>query len=447
MPDFDLVVIGGGSGGLATARRAARYGAKVLVAEGGRLGGTCVNVGCVPKKIMYNAASLSEALDDAPDYGFELTRHGFDWARLKRSRDAHVARLNDIYRRNLEVDGVALRRARARLHPEGVSIGAELVTAPHIVIATGGRPKLPEVPGAELGITSDQFFELETLPRRVAVVGAGYIGVELAGVFSSLGSDVTLVLRGEHLLKEFDTTLRETLLEQMTDAGIDLVSRCELLGVRQESHGTFELMGRHGQSHAGFDCLLWAIGREPNTSSIDLESRAVRTTADGYVEVDEYQNTSAKGIYALGDVTGQRQLTPVAIAAGRKLADRLFGGQPDSKLDYANIPSVVFSHPPIGTVGLTEDEAHATFGDSVKCYTSSFRNLYYAVTDKKPTTVVKLVTAGASERVVGVHVIGMGADEMIQGFAVALVMGAKKADLDRTVAIHPTAAEELVTLS
>lgn len=446
MPDFDLVVIGGGSGGLATARRAAAHGAKTLVVEGARLGGTCVNVGCVPKKIMVNAASLSDALDDASDYGFELTRHGFDWARLKRSRDTHVARLNDIYLRNLEVDGVELRRGWARLHPEGVSIADDLIKAPHVVIATGGRPKIPEVPGADLGITSDQFFELKTLPKRVAVVGAGYIGVELAGVFAKLGSEVTLVLRGEHLLKEFDSTLRETLLEQMTDAGIDLVSRCELSEVRRESHGTLELVGRHGQSHAGFDCLLWAIGREPNTGSLDLSSREIATTAEGYVEVDDYQNTSSPGVYAVGDVTGKRQLTPVAIAAGRKLADRLFGGQPDSKLDYSNIPSVVFSHPPIGTVGLTEDEAHTTYGDSIKCYISSFRNLYYSVTSKKPTTVVKLVTAGASERVVGIHVIGKGADEMIQGFAVALVMGATKADLDRTIAIHPTAAEELVTL-
>jgi glutathione reductase (NADPH) len=446
MPDFDLVVLGGGSAGLAAARRAARHGAKVLVVEGGRLGGTCVNVGCVPKKVMFNAASVAGCLDEAADYGFSLTRSGFDWALLKRSRDDVVHKLNDIYQRNLDVDGVTLKRGWGRLHQDGVVVDDRVYTATHTLIATGGRPRVPRIVGAEFGITSDQFFELETLPRRVAVMGAGYIGVELAGIFRALGSEVTLLLRGEELLKGFDAMLRETLLEEMTKSGIEVVARSEISEVRRAPGGTLELLGTREQRLAGFDCLLWAIGREPSTSALALVERGVRTSPEGFIEVDAYQNTSAPRVYAVGDVTGRRPLTPVAIAAGRKLADRVFGENPESKLDYDNIPSVVFSQPPIGTVGLTEAEARAAFGDSVKCYTSTFRNLYYAVTRKRPATAMKVVTVGDSEKVVGIHVLGKSADELIQGFAVALVMGATKADLDRTVAIHPTAAEELVTL-
>lgn len=446
MSDFDLVVIGAGSGGMAAARRAAAYGAKVALIEGGRLGGTCVNVGCVPKKVMFNAASVAECLDEAADYGFSVTRAGFDLAQLKRARDGVVQKLNAIYQRNLDVDGVELFRGWARLHSGGVVVGDRVLRTAHTLIATGGRPRVPRIPGAELGITSDQFFEIEALPKRVAVVGAGYIGVELAGIFHALGSQVTLVLRGQRLLKGFDAMLRETLLDEMTKSGIEVVTHADLTEVVRSSTGELELRDTHGQRHAGFDCLLWAVGREPNTESLGLGERGVRASPEGFIEVDAYQNTSAARVYAVGDVTGQRQLTPVAIAAGRKLADRVFGGKPESKLDYANIASVVFSHPPIGTVGLSEEAARATFGDSVKVYMSTFRNLYYSVTAKKPVTSVKLVTAGATEKVVGIHAIGKSADELIQGFAVALVMGATKADFDRTVAIHPTAAEELVTL-
>lgn len=446
MPEFDLVVIGGGSGGMAAARRAAAHGAKVALVEAGRLGGTCVNVGCVPKKIMFNAASVAECIDEATDYGFDLTRSGFDLARLKRSRDEVVSMLNAIYQRNLDVDGVELVRGWGRLHAEGVAVGDRVLQAPHTLIATGGRPRVPRIPGAKLGITSDDFFELETLPERVAIVGGGYIGVEFAGIFQALGAQVSVVLRGQQLLKEFDATLRETLLDEMTKSGIEVVAHCEVAEVLRRPAGDLELRGTRGQVHAGFDCLIWAIGREPNTESLALSERGVEASPEGFIEVDAYQNTSTAGVYAVGDVTGKRQLTPVAIAAGRKLADRIFGGNPESKLCYDNIASVVFSHPPIGSVGLTEEEARASFGDTVKCYTSTFRNLYYSVTARKPVTVVKLVTVGATEKVVGIHVIGKSADELIQGFAVALVMGATKADLDRTVAIHPTAAEELVTL-
>lgn len=446
MPDYDLVVIGGGSGGMAAARRAAAHGAKVALVEAGRLGGTCVNVGCVPKKVMFNAASVAESIDDAGDYGFSLSRLGFDFARLKRSRDDVVANLNAIYERNLAIDGVELVQGWARLHAEGVSVGDRLLRAAHTLIATGGRPRVPGIAGAELGITSDQFFELESLPQRVAIVGGGYIGVELAGIFHALGSEVTLILRGQQVLRGFDATLRETLLDEMTKSGIEVVTHCDLVKVVRQDTGDLELHGCREQKHGGFDCLLWAVGREPNTESLSLSERGIEASPEGFIAVDAYQNTSASGVYAVGDVTGQRELTPVAIAAGRKLAERLFGGKPLEKLDYDNVPSVVFSHPPIGTVGLTEEEARASYGDTVKCYTSTFRNLYYSVTERKPVTAIKLVTVGATEKLVGIHVIGKSADELIQGFAVALVMGATKADLDRTVAVHPTAAEELVTL-
>ncbi len=447
MEELDYLVIGGGSGGLASARRAALHGAKVGLIEAGKLGGTCVNLGCVPKKVMYNAAHLGTLLEDAADYGFDIERKGFDWKALKTSRDAYLARLNQIYARNLALDEVKRFSGRARFVDSGVvQVGDQRLCAKHILIAVGGSPRVPKLPGAELGITSDGFFALEQPPEWVAIVGAGYIGVELAGIFHALGSRVTLVLRGEKLLRNFEPVLREALLEEMTAVGIDIVSSFNVAALSPAEGNMLNLANDHGESFDCFDSVLWAIGRTPNTDDLGLERAGVRLDAEGHVIVDEWQNTNVDGVYAVGDVTGKVQLTPVAIAAGRKLADRLFGGDAEAKVDYNNVPTVVFSHPPIGTVGLTEDEARARFGGSVKCYATRFDTIYHAVTRRKSKTVMKVVTAGPREKVVGIHVIGMGADEMIQGFAVALVMGATKADLDRTIAIHPTAAEELVTL-
>jgi glutathione reductase (NADPH) len=415
--------------------------------EGGRLGGTCVNVGCVPKKIMVTAASLAEKLEDAQAYGFDVGEVNFSFSHLKRRRDAYVAFLNQVYERNLSMDGVEWVRGWARfVEPGIVKVGDRLLGGEHTLVATGTRPRTLDKPGTEFGITSDGFFELEELPRRVAVVGAGYIGVELAGVLNALGSDVTLVLRGQQLLRGFDDMVRDSLLEQMAENGIDIVSRCEIARVEKEPAGTLCLHGEEGETQSGFDCVLWAIGREPRLDGLDLEKTGMALDAEGFVAVDEWQNTSIPGHYAVGDITGQKLLTPVAIAAGRHLADRLFGGKTQAKLDYETVPSVVFSHPPIGTVGLTEDEAREAYGDATKCYTSRFINLYHGVTEHRPRTSMKLVTAGRNERIVGLHVIGLGADEMLQGFAVAVVMGATKADFDRTVAIHPTAAEEFVTM-
>ena len=445
---YDYLVIGGGSGGIASARRAAHYGVSVLLIECGRIGGTCVNVGCVPKKVMWNTSRVAEILQDADAYGFDVRKTGFDWLTIKKARDAYIERLHDIYHRGLVEAGVQKIEGFARfVDNHTVAVGNQTFDAEHILIATGGRPIMPDLPGAEHGITSDGFFELEHLPQSVAVVGAGYIAVELAGVLNSLGSEVTLLLRKEHLLRTFDATLRETLMEEMENAGINILTCLQLQGIEREGNGRLTLRRSGNAVFSGFDQVLWAIGRSPNTDKIGLEHTDIETDETGFVITDAYQDTSVERVYAVGDVDGRRALTPVAIAAGRLLADRLFGQQTDARLDYDNIPTVVFSHPPIGTVGLTEDEAREQFGERmVKVYQSRFTNMYYSVLNRKSPTVVKLVTVGERERIVGCHIIGDFADEIIQGFAVAVKMGAFKRDFDNTVAIHPTVAEEFVTL-
>lgn len=445
---YDFLVIGGGSGGIAAAKRAAGYGARAAVIEAGRIGGTCVNRGCVPKKVMWNASTLAELLHDAPDYGFDVKVAGFDWSTIKQSRDAYIEHLNAIYHRGLdtasveEIAGVGVFR-----DPHTIAVDGSALSADHILIATGSAADIPDVPGAGLGITSDDFFELEHHPRCVMVVGAGYIAVELAGLLNGLGSEVSMLLRKEIFLRRFEAVLRETLMEEMQNAGVNIMPCIHLQQLSKAADGTIQLSTASGETYSGFDTLIWAIGRSPNTRNLGLEHTGVATAQGGQIVVDEYQNANVDGIYALGDVTGKWMLTPVAIAAGRKLADRLFGGQPDARLEYENIPTVIFSHPPIGTVGMTEDEAHELYGHSeVKVYQSRFTNMYHAVTRRKPPTVMKLVTVGAREKVVGCHIIGAQADEMIQGFAVAVKMGATKKDFDMTIAIHPTSAEELVLM-
>ncbi|KAM6072983.1 glutathione reductase, mitochondrial isoform 3-T3 [Theristicus caerulescens] len=420
---YELLVLGGGSGGLAGARRAAELGARVALVEPSRLGGTCV---------MWNAAIHAEFIHDHADYGFETPSVKFNWRTIKEKRDAYVRRLNEIYENNVKKAHIDIIRGYGKFtaDPEPtIEVDGKKYTAPHILIATGGRPAVPpdsEIPGASLGITSDGFFDLEDLPRRSVIVGAGYIAVEIVGILSTLGSKSSLLIRREKV---------KTVTK----------SPCGLLDVTVTSsapgHKPTERVIRD------VDCLLWAVGREPNTEELCLDRVGVQVDAKGHVVVDEYQNTTRKGVYAVGDVCGRALLTPVAIAAGRKLAHRLFEDKKESRLDYHNIPTVVFSHPPIGTVGLTEDEAVAAHGrENVKIYSTSFTPLYYAVTRRKVKCVMKLVCAGKEEKVVGLHMQGLGCDEMLQGFAVAIKMGATKADLDNTVAIHPTSAEELVTL-
>ncbi|NUN13897.1 MAG: glutathione-disulfide reductase [Myxococcales bacterium] len=445
----DFLVIGAGSGGIAAARRAASYGAQVILIEGGKLGGTCVNVGCVPKKVMWNAAQIAHELQLAPDYGFSIPDGiTVDWLALKSTRDRYVQHLNGVYRRMLETSHIHLVEGFARFTSPGtITVGNTSYTADHLLIATGGHAIVPDLPGAELGLTSDGFFDLTYQPKRAVIVGSGYIATELCGVLHLLGTEVTLVVRGTELLKDFDDMVRSALVDAMNEAEVDILHNQDLREVKQLSPGHLTLVGKHNREIGPFDTLFWAVGRAPNTSRLNLDICQVATDAAGHIIVDDYQNTSAPNMYAIGDVTGKARLTPVAIAAGRKLADRLFGGLPDAHLSYENIPTVVFSHPPIAAVGLTEQEAQDRYGlSAVKVYSANFRPMAYAVTTHSARTHMKVVTVGPQEKVVGIHLFGRGVDEIIQGFAVAVKMGATKADLDATVAIHPTSAEELVLL-
>ncbi len=443
---FDLLVIGGGSGGLAHAQRAAEYGASVAAVEYKPLGGTCVNVGCVPKKVMWYAAHHAHQMHHAPDYGYDLSVNGHQWGALKVRRDDYVKRLNDIYGSNLDKRGVTHIQGVAKfVDANTISVDGQEFKAESIVIATGGRPMVPDIPGADLGITSDGFFELEEQPGRVLVAGSGYVAVELAGIFNALGSDTQLIVRKDRVLRSFDKMLSSELMDAMTKSGIALDTGAIPKSVRKTDEGLL-LESTDGREFGPVDTILWAIGRTPNTESLDLQKAGVNIDDEGFVSTDKFQQTNVENIFALGDVTARAPLTPVAIAAGRRLADRLYGGMDGRHLDYQLIPTVLFSHPPIGTVGMTEDEARSEFGDDMKVYTSGFTPMFYALGEDKERSAMKLITAGADERVVGCHVFGDGADEMLQGFAVAMRMGATKKDFDDTVAIHPTNAEEVVTM-
>jgi glutathione reductase (NADPH) len=395
---------------------------------------------------MWNAASVALSLADASDYGFKVTIGDNDWPLLKRKRDAYVLRLNGIYERNLESKGVKYVRGAARfLDKSSVEVNAERLTARHIVIATGGKANVPALPGAELGITSDGFFELEQRPKRVAIVGSGYVACELAGAFRELGTEVELFIRKEHLLMSFDAMLGKFLMREMREQGIGIYPQVVPAAVSENS-GLKTLRAADGRGFPGFDCLLWAVGRSSNVADLELGNAGVAVDDGDYVITDGFQNTNVPGIYSIGDVTGRAALTPVAIAAGRRLSDRLFGGKTDRRLDYNMIPTVIFTHPPIGTVGASEAEARAQYGDAVKVYVADFTPMYHALTARKTHTDMKLVCIGPEQKIIGCHIIGTGADEMLQGFAVALRMGATKRDFDDTVAIHPTSAEELVTM-
>ena len=444
--DFDYFVIGAGSGGIASARRAASYGVKVAVAEHGRLGGTCVNVGCVPKKVMWNAAAMAETLEDMKHYGFFSSRnhHGdddamdrsrniqFDWPFLKAHRDKYIVRLNGIYERNLENSGVQKLLGSASLignHTVQVVImgedgRTETYQAKHILIATGGVPVFPTGHGVEEHcLSSDGFFELEYLPRKAAIVGAGYIAVELAGILQALGTETKLIVRKEGALRGFDDILKSTLDEEMQRQGIQIYRNTNgVEKVEANPDGTKKLWLKNGKIIDGLDVVFMAPGRRPNVDTLNLEDVGVKQTKGGYIQTNEYSETSVDGVFALGDVVGESELTPTAIAAGRRLADRLFGGPnfEGVKINYELVPTVVFSHPPIGTIGLTEQEAMKKYGEqNVKVYKSRFANMYYGPwqveADEKPKTAMKLVCAGKEEKVVGLHVIGIGADEMLQG--------------------------------
>ncbi|PCI68751.1 MAG: glutathione-disulfide reductase [Piscirickettsiaceae bacterium] len=446
--DYDLISIGGGSGGIAGAKRAASYGAKCAVVEQARLGGTCVNVGCVPKKVMWFAAATADTIRAAKNYGFDASLNGFDWQALKKNRDAYIKRLNGIYASGLNNSGVDNIEGTATFIDEHtIQVGDKRYTAERFLIATGGKPSIPDFPGAEYGITSDGFFELEHQPKKVAVIGAGFIAVELAGVFQALGTQTSLIIRGDHALRQFDSMLGTELAKAMRHQGIQLETNTSPTSIEKNANGKLIIHTANGTVEGEFDEVLWAIGRSANTDGLNLQNTGIETDKRGFIPTDEWQKTSQDNIFSVGDVTGRIALTPVAIAAARRLSDRLFNGQTDRKLDYNLVPSVIFSHPTIGTVGITEQQANDQYPGDVKIYTSTFNPMTQALSAAKQPTTMKLVTVGKEEKVVGCHLFGQDSDEILQGFAVAIKMGATKQDFDDTVAIHPTNSEELVTMT
>ena len=445
---YDYIAIGGGSGGIASVNRAASYGKKCALIEAGDLGGTCVNVGCVPKKVMWYSAQIADAIQKyGSDYGFNSELKSFDWKKLIENRQAYIQRIHASYQSGLSKNQVDVIHGFATfVDHKTIEVNGETFTADHILIATGTQPSRPNIEGAEHGIDSNGFFELQELPKRTAIIGSGYIAVELAGVLNSLGSNVQLFIRKHLPLRSLDKFLGETLLESMRSDHIQVHTQATPVKVSKLEDQSLLLQLEDGTQHI-IDCLIWAIGREPNTKALKLERTHIQLDDSGYIQVDQFQNTSQSGLYAVGDIIGKAELTPVAVAAGRKLSERLFNGKSEEYLNYENIPTVVFSHPPIGTVGLTEEQAIAQFGqDQIKVYSSSFTSMYTAVTQHRQVSKMKLICAGTEEKIIGIHGIGYGMDEILQGFAVALKMGATKKDFDNTVAIHPTSAEEFVTM-
>ncbi|HEX7816933.1 glutathione-disulfide reductase [Dyella sp.] len=445
---FDLVVLGAGSGGLASAMRAARHGARVAMLDPGVLGGTCVNVGCVPKKALWFAAQLAQTQELAIDYGFGLAgKTELDWEHFRRLRADYIHGIKDRYRQRLDDLGVQWIPEAGRFVDARTVLtsGGQSLRARHVIIATGARPRRIDVPGFDLGMVSDDMFALKQRPDRIAIVGGGYIAIEFAGLLRSLGSEVTVHARGR-LLGGFDSEMVAALQQHLTDRGVMFNHDTQVRALRKEVNGLV-LDDAHAGACGPYDALLWAIGRVPNTESLDLEKIGVKRGKQGRILVDARQNSNVEGVYAVGDVCENRELTPVAVAAGRRLADRLFGGQPDAHLEHKDIASVVFAEPPLAMVGMTEEQARAMHGPEVRVYRASFSPLQWAIAKRAGKTHMKLICVGADERVVGIHVLGLGADEMMQGFAVAMKLGVRKKDLDDTVAIHPSSAEELVTMT
>ena len=448
MREYDIIAIGGGSGGSATMNRAAMYGAKAAVIEGNIIGGTCVNVGCVPKKVMWYGAQVSETLKNyAADYGYTIGETSFDFKTLRKNREAYIERSRQAFSNNFNRNGVDYIEGYARFVDKNtVEVNGEHIRAKHIVIATGSYAFVPNVPGSELGGTSDDVFAWEELPESVSIIGAGYIAVELAGVLHALGVKTDLFVRKGGPLRGFDQGIVEVLVEEMKKNGQPLHTHKVPQKLEKLDNGDIQIHFEDGTTHTS-QKVIWAVGRKANVHQLNLEAADVELTERGFIQVDEYQNTTTPGIYALGDVSGEKELTPVAIKAGRILAERLFNGKTDAKMDYELIPTVVFSHPAIGSIGLTQEQAEAKYGvENIKVYQSTFAGMYSAITVHRQMTKLKLITLGEEEKVIGLHGIGGGIDEMIQGFAVAVKMGATKADFDATVAIHPTASEEFVTM-
>lgn len=441
--DFDLFVIGGGSGGVRAGRISGGYGAKVAVAEEYRYGGTCVIRGCVPKKLLVYGSQFAHDFEDAAGFGWTLGEPTFDWATMIASKDKEIARLEGIYRKLFENAGAKTFDGRATLKDaHTVLIGDKAVTADKILIATGGHPVKPAIPGAELMITSNEAFHLKEQPRRIVIVGGGYIALEFAGIFNGFGSKVTVLYRGEQILRGFDDDIRNHLAGELVKSGIDL--RCKTDLTRIEKQNGALLVHLTDGSTLEVDVVMAATGRKPNTDGLGLEAIGVRTDADGAVVVNEYSRSSVENIYAVGDVTNRINLTPVAIREGHCFADTVFGNKPRSP-DHADVPAAVFSQPPVGTIGLSETDARAKYGE-VDVYRTSFRPLKATVSGRDERVMMKLVVDAKTDRVVGAHMVGEAAGEIMQGIAIAIKAGAKKADFDAAVGIHPTAAEEFVTM-
>lgn len=495
LPHFDYVVIGCGSGGIATARRAASYGAKVAIIERTRLGGTCVNVGCVPKKVMWSAAAVGHAIEDSKGYcweGIDAENKKFDWGRMKTQRDAYVKRLNGIYYNNIVRDGIYLIRGQANFvdektleitpvenidqlqtdapdqnerviyvrEPMRLSVDPSAKPADNaspsipsgstVAIACGGAPKKLDIEGGEYAIDSDKFFELSTQPKKAVVIGAGYIAVEMAHIFQALGTQTTLVARGDKALRNFDEYITTALWSELGKSGLDLRNYSTPTKIVKVAEGDYTVTLTNSQTNeettiTGVDCILSAIGRTPG-ALLNLDKSGIRVTKEGHAIVDDMGLTSIPNIYAIGDILGKADLTPVAINAGRRLSDWLFGGKPRAPLEYNNVPSIVFTYPPMGSVGLTEVEARQQHGDAVKVYKTQFTPMYYSMLEKKGTCAMKLIVVGEEEKLLGLHMIGLGVDEMLQGFAVCVKLGLPKAQLDSVIAIHPTASEEVVLM-
>lgn len=447
---FDYLVIGGGSGGIASANRAGEHGAKVGLIEANNIGGTCVNLGCVPKKVMWYVAKLMGDLDlYGEGYGIEFTEDPkLNFKKMKGNRDEYIEFLHGAYQRGLDNNNVEYIKGYGKIVGKNtVDVDGTEYTADHILIATGGRPKRLNIPGAEYGIDSDGFFDLEELPESAAIIGGGYIGVEISGLLRTFGVDTHVFEFLPSVLATFDSIITDGYMDIAEREGfVNTIHPSSSVTEVEQKGEKYVLHFEDGSTHET-DLVLWATGRAPNVENIGLENVGVETNELGYIKVDQYQNTTAENIYSVGDVLGILNLTPVAIAAGRQLSERLFNNKEGAHLDYTNIPSVVFTEPPIGAVGLTEEEAVAEHGEgNIKVYKAIFTSMHSSITDNRQKTYMKLVCAGDDEKIVGLHGIGQGMDEMLQGFGVAIKMGATKADFDATVAIHPTAAEEFVTM-
>jgi glutathione reductase (NADPH) len=447
--DFDLFVIGAGSGGIATARRAAEYGAKVGVAEYDRLGGTCVNRGCVPKKLMVYASHFPDLFEEAHGYGWSAVESQLDWHRMITSVNSEVDRLNGIYQRMLDNSGVQLYRARAKfLDSHTLEVGEEKVTADKILIAVGGHPVTPNILGIEHAMVSDDIFHLKEQPKRMVILGGGYIGTEFACILNGLGTEVTQVIRSDKILRGFDEDIRTEIQNGMIQHGVRLLTNAQLIAIEKQDSGLRITIGcgDNGEETVVSDAIsLAATGRKPNTHNLGLENTGVELH-DGAIAVNPYSQTSEEHIYAVGDCTDKINLTPVAINEGRAFADTVFGGK-SRQMSYENIPTAVFSTPEAATVGLTEAEACEQFGsDSIKIYRSRFRGMYYTIPDKQEKTMMKLIVHTETDKVLGAHMVGDHAAEIIQGVAIAVKMGATKANFDATVGIHPSSAEEFVTM-